>query len=830
MKGKKFVRIFSIILLVMAGIIISLFFISPVVHAAGLVDDTMDEGNLYSRYALENYQLDFYVDKSWGWLPWNWGDSIGKNVMYALYSLSNVIWTISLYISNATGYVVQEAFRLDFINDMADSIGENMQILAGVSRNGFSTEGFYVGLLPLIILAVGVYVAYTGLIKHETSKAFHAVASFLLIFLLTAGFIAYAPDYIKKVNDFSKDMSTTALELGTKIVLPDSGGGGSDSVDMIRNNLFSIQVQQPWLLLQYGTTDIDSIGSDRVEGLLSVSPSSQNGKDREEVVKAEVNDRNNSYMTITKVSSRLGTVLFLFVINFIISVFVLLFSGIMLFSQVLFIIYALFLPVSFLVSMIPSYDSTLRKSVEKVFNVILMRTGITLVVTVAFCISSMFYSLSSGYPFFLTGFLQIVTFVGIFVKQSDIMGMFSLQSNDAQQMGRRIVHRPYMFMRRHARRMEHRMGRSIRRAVAPGNRSSKSRRNNYTDKAGNSNGKNTARTASQKQYASTVGGRAGAVAGGVLDTGKRIQDKAQQIRGQVQDMPTQARYAVYKNASDFKRGLVEEAEYRQQMRAEERGQRREEAERKRKEMADAINHSSSGMKKESETEAKGNARPNIPTSPKTAAREDIPPEKGTERAEEKSAGKKNSANAGSSGTDRTFQRQLKETRSRENVNKVPEAGKSEQDSQNISDTAKGDRKPIAKQVRTENANAHERVNAVSMQKEKGKAKEKKTDNQMPGKAGMSVPVTIPKERPITKDSSIQEVSGKAAGKEYTIPRTMPRSLAEKTMESGNKLKAVRKAPDVSRQPIAYKTGQKTQELQKNQKNKNSTQDKKEGKE
>ena len=42
--------------------------------------------------------------------PWNWSDGIGKQVMYGLYAITNFIWTISLYVSNATGYLVQEAY------------------------------------------------------------------------------------------------------------------------------------------------------------------------------------------------------------------------------------------------------------------------------------------------------------------------------------------------------------------------------------------------------------------------------------------------------------------------------------------------------------------------------------------------------------------------------------------------------------------------------------------------------------------------------------------------------------------------------------------------
>ena len=142
-KKMKIFHFLKMVLFVVALSLILLSLLGTVAHATGLVDDTINAENLYSKYPLSNYQLDFYVDNSWSWLPWNWLDGIGKSVQYGLYCITNFVWTISLYLSNATGYVVQEAYKLDFINDMADSIGKSIQTLAGVTQNGFS----YYGLL-----------------------------------------------------------------------------------------------------------------------------------------------------------------------------------------------------------------------------------------------------------------------------------------------------------------------------------------------------------------------------------------------------------------------------------------------------------------------------------------------------------------------------------------------------------------------------------------------------------------------------------------------------------------------------------------------------------
>jgi hypothetical protein len=590
MKSVTKEKVFHVLKLVLLAVTVTLVLLSllgTVAHASGLVDDTVNADNLYSKYPLSNYQLDFYVDNSWSWLPWNWLDGIGKSVQYGLYCITNFVWTISLYLSNATGYVVQQAYKLDFINDMADSIGKSIQTLAGVTENGFSSSGFYVGFLLIIILIVGVYTAYTGLLKRETSKALHAVINFVVVFIVSASFIAYAPNYIQKINDFSSDISTASLDLGTKIMLPDSQSKGKDSVDLIRDSLFSIQVEKPWLLLQFGNSDTEEIGADRVEALVSASPSDEDGETRENVVKTEIEDNDNDNLTIPQVVNRLGMVFFLLIFNLGITIFIFLLTGMMLFSQILFIIYAMFLPVSFLLSMIPTYENMAKQAVVRVFNAIMTRAGITLIVTVAFSISSMFYNISTDYPFFMVAFLQIICFAGIYMKLGELMSMFSLNANDSQQIGRRIFRRPMVFMRHRARRMERR----IARAVGAGS------------VAGTVAGASVARAGKpatnqppkkRENTSASMGSRVGSAVGAVMDTKNKVRDSASSLKENVKDLPTQAGYAVHSakqkakdNVSDFKRGVVEERENRQEQRTQKRNLHRENISQKKHELQKA---------------------------------------------------------------------------------------------------------------------------------------------------------------------------------------------------------------------------------------------------
>ena len=601
---KKLFRIAGIVFISIITLTVVLSLVGTIAVATSLVDDTVEAGNLYSQYSLNNYQLDFFVDSSWDWLPWNWGDGLGKNVMYGLYAITNFIWTVSLYLSNATGYVVQEAYKLDFISDTAESIGKNIQTLAGITENGLQTSGFYFGFLLLMILALGVYVAYTGLLKRETTKAVRAVINFVMIFLFSGSFIACAPTYITKINDFSSDVSEAALSLGTEIVVPNSENQGKDSVDLIRDSLFSIQVQQPWLLLQFDDSNIEEIGEDRVDKILSVSPDENKGKDREEVVKAEIEDNDNANLSITKTMNRLGTVVFLVLFNIGISFFVFLLTGIMLFSQILFIIFAMFLPISFLLSMLPTYESLGKKAIIRLFNTIMMRAGVTLVITTAFSISTMFYNISATYPFFMVAFLQIVTYAGIYFKLGDIMSMFNLQSNDSQSMGRRVMRRPQMLMNRKLRQLNRNVGRTLAfgGGAVVGNKLSKDQQKSRLYSSGFSPRKNPSLpnnneaspdstkenpiTKNKKQSRMNLAGRK---IGKVLDIQALVKDKTKQVKDQVRSTPTNLKYNLHKGIEktkkapeEFKRGLVQEKVNRAELLEKQRQCRDEKMAEKRK--------------------------------------------------------------------------------------------------------------------------------------------------------------------------------------------------------------------------------------------------------
>ena len=233
-----------------------------------------------------------------------------------------------------------------------------------------------------------------------------------------------------------------------------------------------------------------------------------------------------------------------------------------------------------------------KQAIVRVFNTIMTRAGITLIVTVAFSISSMFYNISKDYPFFMVAFLQIVCFAGIYMKLGDLMSMFSLNANDSQSMGRRIFRRPYLFMRHRARRMEHRIARAVSAGGISGGVAGAVAGSAVANKRAER--KNTASKENRGNTTSSMGQRAGSKVGAVLDTKNKVKDKANAVKENIKDMPTQTAYAVYSakekaksSVSDFKRGMVQEQQSRQTGRLEKQEQHKKNIADKRMELQKA---------------------------------------------------------------------------------------------------------------------------------------------------------------------------------------------------------------------------------------------------
>ena len=598
------IAITAFVAVVMAFLFLNLFTVQA--HAAGLLDETIDTAHEFSKYPIDNYQLDFYVDSSWDWLPWNWLDGIGKTAQYAIYLFTNFLWTLNLYISNAVGYLIQQAYDLDFISSAASEIGKNIQLIAGVSASGFDSTGLFPGMLAIVTLLVGVYCTYAGLIKRETTKAFHAALNFVVVFVVSVGLIAYAPSAISGVNEFSSDISNGIVDVSAKILAPDTAGENT-GVSAIRDCLFGIQVKQPWLIMQFGDSDVENIGEERVNSLLGTSPDENRGKDREEVVKSELEDYDNGNLTVTEVTSRFGLSVFFLIFNLIVSAFAIMLTGSMLLSQILFIISAMFLPVSLLISMIPAISATSRRAVISLFNTIRLRVGTTLLTTFVLVLSSLAYTIANGKPFVVVVLLQVIVFAGVYMERDKLLGMIGLRDEDTGRVGRAMTNRP-----------RRTISRAVRKAlpfaagVGVGKRSAQRRAVQSTQRTAST----TVNRETVPPEKKNLGQRVGETVGKIADAPSRVWDKAAETVQKVKDAPTNAEYAVRSNVESARESVRETMQKRREARAAQMKSRRTTTASRREQLSQRKRERSEENTEKPRTENSNSVQRERPTVPK----------------------------------------------------------------------------------------------------------------------------------------------------------------------------------------------------------------------
>lgn len=380
---------------------------------ADWVDQTVDGASEYSKYPLENYKLEITLD-GWGF------SKLGK---WILNMLANMIFSLNNMFSYFVGWVIHQAYQVDFIGEAIDFLSGNIQAIAGVDAGGFRTSGLFPSLAPYLILCAAVYFVWVGIFKRRAVQAAVNLGAFCIIFVLGMGFVAYSGSYLHMVNDFQKEFNEEIMEISSQITL---GGSGGDMVDQMRENTFVIMVKNPYLMFNYGTSDVEAIGEERINELLAAPVGSD---EREDLVEQEYDDLDNTYMGEEHLAERLGMCLVVLVVNLIVGICILLFSAMLIMAQVMFVLYMSFFPVALVFSLFPNSGGRLKKILGKSLDTILMRPGISLILTVVFSISVLCYQLAGTGNYLWTMFLQGVTFVVAIMKTGEFLGYMKIGSD-----------------------------------------------------------------------------------------------------------------------------------------------------------------------------------------------------------------------------------------------------------------------------------------------------------------------------------------------------------------------------------------------------------------
>src|SRR5690606_26268491 len=230
----------------------------------------------------------------------------------------------------------------------------SIQNIAGFGSNGFMANGLWPLLITFVFCLVGAWAAYVGMVKRESSRAWGGLISALIIFVCALGFFSNAGKILGGLNEWSSNLQSDILGVSASIVNPGASYTADEGLATVRNQMFDLMVQKPYLLMQYGTTQVDE---GRVNGMLEIDPMT-NREEREQQTKSEVENEENVMMSIDGITQRAAFVPLLFVGNSIIGTFLLIISGSIILFQLIFLVLALFAPVPLLMALVPRWQQT----------------------------------------------------------------------------------------------------------------------------------------------------------------------------------------------------------------------------------------------------------------------------------------------------------------------------------------------------------------------------------------------------------------------------------------------------------------------------------------
>lgn len=409
-----------------------------------LADDPMMDAN-HGPYSDEEiyYQLDLVDDGEWKEDDKAWWDLSRivdgfedgmLSMLYYVFQMGlDLAFSFNILMTNVMLSILELAYEIDIINALIDKVSATIVGITGISGGSVSTGvGLFGGFLGLISLIVALYTLYQFIVKRATLEAFSGLLKSIIAVSIALLFFSQYSTIIKGANSISTELSAFILSGDVSDLMDASQNANGDintqsALEKMNDNLFTTFVHNPYLLMQYGTTDEDSIGQGRVQALLQAQP---NSDQRQELVLEEIKQEENYMMTYGKIMQRYNYAGVMVLGNAVSSIPVYLLSLSLILFQFWFLIMALVAPFALLWSALPGQFGVLKRYGFELFLPLVLKACISLGALLIFGLSEVVLNLTSitqgstkGY--ILAIVLQTMLFISLFLLRKRIGGIFT---------------------------------------------------------------------------------------------------------------------------------------------------------------------------------------------------------------------------------------------------------------------------------------------------------------------------------------------------------------------------------------------------------------------
>ena len=402
-------------------------------------------GSSYGDYQGDNihYTLDLanpdeleekgFFSQAWAFISLQVVDEkISEALHYSIFFVVEMSFKLNVFMTNIMLAILNFAYNTNIINSLIDSTKETMNDLTGISGTSFGNTGLFGGFLGIIALLVGLYTLYQFVVKKASISAFSGILKSIFALTLALLFFSNYSDVLKGAHIVSTDLSAALLSGSIDINVNEENGVIENTTvrEKMNDNIFTMFVHKPYLMLQYGTTNEEEIGSPRVEELLTT----QKGEQRTDIVVEEVTEKGNETLTYASVVNRLVFAWVMTITNAVSSIPIYLLALCLVIFQFWFLVIALIAPFVFLWSALPNQFGVLKRYFFEMSIPLLLKMGLSVIALVIFGITDVLYNINTlgggtqGY--IITTLLQSLILFTLFLLRKRIFNVFSLGSKE----------------------------------------------------------------------------------------------------------------------------------------------------------------------------------------------------------------------------------------------------------------------------------------------------------------------------------------------------------------------------------------------------------------
>ena len=388
------------------------------------------------KYDESRFELMTYADDKW----YQWAQKTGTA---AVAGIKNFLWNINIIISNITLMIIYQLFSLDIIELTKDSI---MEITSGTAGSLMAN----LGMFALAVASLGVVIrAYI----QQNWQAFFKIVSMVVISMaLLFSIQSKNFNFVDLAHGVSVSLENAVIKVNPSLTESttyemDENIGNQVSVE-VENKAYQSLVFKPYLLLQYGSTNVDEINEagsyngeeTRINEYLNANPMTSDGSElREKIAEHEYTELTNenvfagnafktsAYIMGVIISTSIQAVVFFF----------LALMRIML--QFAFVFLLILLPFMLFMSLFPSFEGLVTQYIKGTFMVIVFKAMAVFFVLVATSFITLSYEMADlsndiYYRIFIQSIFSIAI-IFMYMKRQFVMDMINGAAPSLASMG-----------------------------------------------------------------------------------------------------------------------------------------------------------------------------------------------------------------------------------------------------------------------------------------------------------------------------------------------------------------------------------------------------------